>query len=194
MLLSSLALGSSGIGKFRSLTLLPLWTGISVLWITEVNLPELHDRDAIKDALRDIGMPENSNRMNAGQLFRFAEVAKEGELVALPVSGDSIVKIGRFSDNTLERDDDFDEKYVHVRRVEWIKEVQRDEFSQQSRNTLGSFTTFCRGGVHLFEEVETLLAGKVVAKRSINEDRTDIPEHEMEFAFEKYLENFILND
>lgn len=157
-----------------------------------VDLTRFKTFEGIKKALSGY-LDAKAIPMCAGQMYRFGYEAKQGEYVLLPVSGSTIVKIGVFADNEIIRDEDFDEHYVHLRKVEWLKDVQRLEFSQKSRNTLGSFTTVCTGGEHVEEEVQVLLSGKKVTQRSI-EGAQDIGDEEMEFALEKYLEEFLVEN
>lgn len=157
-----------------------------------IDLTKENDKEKIKKTL--IGyIDEKSIPMTAGQMYRFGYEAKKDEYVILPISGSDIVKIGIFSDSILLRDNSFDEHYVHVRKVEWLKDVPRSDFSQKTRNTIGSFTSFCTGGDHVETEVVALLTGKNITQRTVG-DEQDVAEEEMEFALEKFLEEFLMEN
>jgi len=72
------------------------------------------------------------------------------------------------------RDEDFDEEYVHLRKVKWLKEVDRSVYSQQTRYSIGSFSSVSLGSPQVYEETVALLEGRKPKK----DDQTDEEETE----------------
>lgn len=81
--------------------------------------------------------------VDAGTLFKFANVIKEGDLVVYPSKSDRMVNIGRFK-GTIEYNADDEDGYPTRHRVEWLKHIPRDGFSQSALNEIGSFLTLFR--------------------------------------------------
>lgn len=102
------------------------------------------DRDAIKERLRETGLPEKVVANHAGQLDAFVNQMQVGDYVALPLKRRSAVAVGRITgDYEYRANNPADAK--QVRPVEWLGEpVSRSRFSQATLYTLGSALTIFR--------------------------------------------------
>jgi restriction system protein len=93
------------------------------------------------------------------QLWPFAHVMQVGDLVVMPLKTRSAIAIGRVKGPYAYRNDLGDAR--HTRPVDWIKEVQRNEFAQDLLYSFGSFMTVCRVSRNRAEErVAAVLSGK----------------------------------
>lgn len=96
-----------------------------------------------------------------GQVFRFAREMKVGDPVLLPLKAKRTIAIGRVAgpceywrhDHHLVAAD-----RAYVRRVEWLKDAERREFSQQALYSFGSALTVSTSNDHL-DEVRLVLSG-----------------------------------
>ena len=128
------------------------------------------DRDSYYKLYNEV-YPNNSKQSianSAGQLFRFVNEAKIGDYVIYPTKFNRMINIG-----IIESDYYFDEKeneYNQQRKVKWIKEFPRIDFSQGALYEIGSFTTFFRVK-HYADEFLNVLNNK--KQLNIQDDEED---------------------
>jgi len=145
--------------------------GFIALGWKQLDLRNFKTREEIVTALEDLGtVKAGAIPVYASQLFRFAYGMKKGDMIVLPVAKSSVIKIGRVAEDSFKRDTDFDEEYVHIRKVEWIKDVQRNDYSQTAKHSLGSFSSVSLGSELVYKETMSLLEGKNIPKESEFED------------------------
>ncbi len=96
-------------------------------------------RDAFKAAIAK-AYPEKTGGAipnNAGQMFRFVNEMKPGDLVAYPSKSERRIHIGRIEGPYV-----FDMKtepgYPHTRAVKWLRAIPREHFSQGALFEIGS--------------------------------------------------------
>lgn len=77
---------------------------------------------------------------SAGQLFRFVNEAKIGDYVVYPTKFNRMVNIGRIEGEYFF--DSKEEGYKQKRKVKWLKELPRSEFSQGALYEIGSYLSF----------------------------------------------------
>jgi len=58
-------------------------------------------------------------------------------------------------------------EYNNIRRVKWIKEIERDKLSTSTKNTLGSISTIFEIGENARNEILNIIKGKEQAEESI---------------------------
>src|SRR5690606_8200992 len=90
----------------------------------------------------------------------FNEV-RAGDLVLVPLKVNDTIKIGRFTDDPPFRDDEFHQTYVHCRRVQWIKNVRRADFTQDALYSIGSALTLSQPSDSTHQQVQRFLAGDI---------------------------------
>lgn len=110
-------------------------------------------------------------------------------MVVLPVSGSEKIKIGRVADEAVSRDDSFDEDYVHVRKVQWLKDVDRSAYSQAARYNMGAFLAVFLGAPTVLQETLALLEGERV--NQFPEADGDEPYENLEDVLKTKLDDFI---
>ena len=130
---------------------------VAVGWDAVGDLSDVTTRSAVKQRYAEAHPDHSKNRraQNSGQLYRFSHVMETGDLVLTYLKAEREYRVGRISDAYEFRPDLF-EDYPHVRPVEWIDTIPRDDFSTSARNSLGStLTVFSLDGY--VEEIESLL-------------------------------------
>lgn len=107
--------------------------------------------------------PKDSNvsrSINIGQAWSFRGEIKKDDVVLTPNPLTRTIYIGR-----IKGDYQYNPKllgdmyYKHRRKVFWEKEVSRDVFSQDMRNSIGALLTIFSVDKHA-DEIESLLSGK----------------------------------
>lgn len=160
--------------RFEAELLQEVGQGFIAIGWKQIDLRHLKTRDEIADALKKLeALKERAIIQYSSQLHRFGYMMQKGELVVLPISGSQKIKIGRVADNQLCRDESFDEEYVHQRKVEWLKEVNRTDYSQQARNSIGSFSTISLGSPTVLAETVALLEGQNIQKDEYEEEAAE---------------------
>ncbi|MFP7672683.1 restriction endonuclease [Marivita sp. S0852] len=103
------------------------------------------DREAFKAALIAAYPDKKAGAIpvDAGSMFKFLHDIQAGDIVVYPSKADRMVNIGRFTGEAVYVEGDPDE-YPTRQKVEWLKHVPRDEFSQAALHEIGSFLTMFR--------------------------------------------------
>lgn len=103
-------------------------------------------REEIRDALND-AYPDESNHLIGnwtGQLDRFVNEMRVGDIVVMPMKSDGMLAIG-----TIQSDYEFDDSGSdeHYRVVDWTRsDVDRTTLKHDIRASLGSLLTICELG------------------------------------------------
>ncbi|MDP2948816.1 MAG: restriction endonuclease, partial [Chloroflexota bacterium] len=97
--------------------------------------------------------------MHAGQVYRFVKEVQPGDYVLTPFRATRTVLIGKAEGEYEFNPSLFGPQHPNVRRVRWLKEKSRDDFSAAARNTLGGLAAVFRADAHL-AEIERLLKGE----------------------------------
>ena len=103
-----------------------------------------------------------ADRLQSGQIYRFAREIRTGDLVLTPDSPRREILIGRVAGDYSWAPglvSDEDESYPHLRRVEWLRTVSRDDMVESLRAATGSATTVSSLEGYE-EEVVRLLEGR----------------------------------
>jgi restriction system protein len=78
-----------------------------------------------------------------GQIWRFMQEIKKGDLVALPLKKQSVIALGRIEDTKYQYNK-ISENVKHTRKVKWLKNIPRSAFDQDLLYSLGAFMTVCQ--------------------------------------------------
>lgn len=144
---------------------------VAVGWPEVGDLSGLKTREAIKDRYRE-ALPEHSKgrvAVNAGQLYRFACEMSRGDYVLTYIKASREVLIGRVASPYEYREDPILDHYPHVREVEWLARVSRDDFGPTARNSMGSTLTVFSLDDYI-SQIEALAAGKEAAAEEEEEE------------------------
>lgn len=108
----------------------------------------------------------------AGQILKFVHEMQEGDLVAMPSKFRSVIHFGRIAGKCqpCPQLDDPERGLAYVRKVEWIKEILRNEIDQDLLYSFGSQLAICKIRRNDAEKrIKSLLSGeKEFHKNHIN--------------------------
>lgn len=117
---------------------------IALGWTEMGNMSKLAaDREAFKEKLQEAqpGRKPGYYPNAGGQLFRFVNEAKVGDLVIYPSKRDRHVHIGEIA-GPYQYDNNQEPAYPHHRAVKWLKSFPRTQFSQGALYEIGSAMSF----------------------------------------------------
>lgn len=111
-------------------------------WAALGDLTSKTSRKQVKSRYADAYPDDSKHRkgVNAGQVYRFAHVMSEGDLVVTYLKASRTYRVGRVTGSYAHRPDLF-EHYPHTRPVDWLGTIDRDDLSVTARNSLGSTLT-----------------------------------------------------
>ncbi|MBN1861629.1 MAG: restriction endonuclease [Candidatus Thermoplasmatota archaeon] len=136
--------------------------------------------------------PEETRKMSisiqVGMLYRWAHEVKKGDIAIVPLKINDTIKVGKFSEDTSFLDVSFHPDYPHVRKVEWIKDVKRSDFTQDALYSIGSALTLSQPSEDVEKQLDLILNGKKVPGVSQTISK-DIIEGGQLFLLEKHLKN-----
>lgn len=137
----------------------------SVLGIGWEEVPDLAtftNREALKDRYRQVypSATEASVANQAGQLWTFVDVIKEGDLVVVPLKTRSQIAIGEIA-GPYQYASEYGDDMKHVRPVKWLAtDLPRTAFDQDLLYTFGAFMTISRAERNNAEaRVRAMLSG-----------------------------------
>ncbi|HEV8575219.1 MAG TPA: restriction endonuclease [Dehalococcoidia bacterium] len=125
------------------------------------DLTTLGSKDQVIDLIKRL-RPEDrpqAQAMAAGQLYRFVNEIQRGDYVLTPLKAIRTVLIGQIDSDYLFNQNLLSSTCPHTRKVKWLAEKSRDEFSASARNTLGGLATVFKANQHI-TEIEQLLRGQ----------------------------------
>lgn len=144
----------------------------------ELDLSTMASKADLSDALRAV-WPEWSPakvRMAASQVFRFAWKIQVGDQVITYDPQGRVYLLGTVMSDYLNQSGVVAD-WRHVRRVNWVSEVDRDALSTATRNSLGAISTLFKVPEDAAREIEAVAAGEVkpsAAKSEESEDDVDL--------------------
>lgn len=99
--------------------------------------------------------------INSGQIWNFVKVIQKDDIVLVPYPQERKVLVGKV-EGSYEYKEDWKDgcQYNHRRKVNWMKEINRDTLSQKLKNSIGSLLTVFNIDHHK-EEIEELIGTKV---------------------------------
>ncbi|MBD3280360.1 restriction endonuclease [Candidatus Dojkabacteria bacterium] len=97
--------------------------------------------------------------ISAGQVSRFRFVFQNGDFVLTYNPEKRIYLVGKIIGDYRWIPSKID-GYPHIRKVEWMKEISRDDLSTSTKNTLGAISTIFEIGQDAKDEIIALLEGK----------------------------------
>jgi restriction system protein len=118
---------------------------VTIGWQKIPDLSKIKSKDALEklylEYYPDQKKMEVANKV--GQIWRFMDEIKKGDLVALPLKKQSAVAIGKIEDNRYQYEK-LAENVKHIRKVKWLKTIPRSAFDQDLLYSLGAFMTVCQ--------------------------------------------------
>lgn len=123
-----------------------LFRNKSVIAISWAELNDLSllakEREAFKEAYAKTWPTDSKQTVatQAGQVFRFVCEAKVGDYVVFPSKIDRMINIGQIEGEYFYAS--HEKRFVHQRKVKWLKQLERTTFSQGALYEVGSALTF----------------------------------------------------
>lgn len=148
---------------------------VAIGWFELGDLSDLNTREAVKARYREVYETNSKYRVgvNSGQLFRFSHKIKQGDYILTYIKSSREIYIGIVDSPYFYKPGYFSvDSYAHVRKVNWLKAVSRDDFSAAARNSLGSTLTMFNIDDHL-EEVKKLAQTEVITEPVISEEQEE---------------------
>lgn len=126
------------------------------------------DRDAYKEKYKAVYPEASQGNVNngAGMLYRFCHEAKIGDYVVYPSKKDRMINIGQIEGEY--QYDSSESEYVQQRKVNWLKQLPRLEFSQSALYEVGSALSFFAVKTNKQEFLDAL-NGKHGSKKAIGD-------------------------
>jgi restriction system protein len=152
---------------------------IAIGWEEMGDCSGLAEREEFKARYRE-AYPEDTSAVRiagqAGQVYRFACEIASGDIIMTPDSPAREVLIGKVTGGYRYDPSLVAGYYAHVRSVEWLKTVSRDDLSPTLRNVVGgALTLFAVEGYD--SEVQRLLEGAPpVEEEAAHEDQPSLYE------------------
>jgi restriction system protein len=146
---------------------------VAIGWMEMGDVSGLHSRQEFKERYRQAFPDHSEGRLavNAGQVYRFVRKIRKGDYALTYIKSTREVLIGLIDGGYEYRDDPYLDKYPHLRRVQWMAKVSRDDFGQRARNSMGSTLTVFSLDDYT-DQVHTLAAGR---ESDISEDEEEAP-------------------
>jgi restriction system protein len=162
---------------------------VSIAWNELPDLKTTKTREDLGKLYTEIYGPQKKMHVAnvAGQIWRFANEIKIGDLVALPLKRKSGIAIGEITG-------DYEFKEItsnikHIRKVKWIKTFPRSSFDQDVLFSLGAFMTVAQIKRNDAENrVRNMLKGEIT---SIKLDE-DIETETSAFDLEQYTKDKLI--
>ena len=118
-------------------------SAVAIGWHEMGKLNEFANREDIKNKYREVYTDSSEPQVwvTAGLIHRFVNEIQKDDWILTPLKATREVLIG-----TARGDYEFDrelisDEYPNVRKVNWLKKVSRDDFTQESRYYIGGFLT-----------------------------------------------------
>jgi len=163
------------------------WKEIDKDLINFRNLSNRQFREKINSFVRK-AYPNRSNNAYGqiiGQLYRFSNLIKIGDVVLVPHTQEGKIYIGVIdSDYFYQVEADTKCPFQHRRKVKWSKVINYNDISQGLKNSLGAIMTTFSVSDHE-DEIEELLSGDT--------ERLSTEEYK-EFGLESHLEEFLVSN
>ena len=159
-------------GDANALFLKEGWLGLG--WAKVGDLSKLpNDRVAFRKPIEDAYPDKKPGAIpnNAGQLFRFIHEMSDGDLVVYPSKSDRRVYVGKVA-GAYEYSPKRESGYPHQRKVKWLADRPRTDFSQGALYEIGSAMSFF--AVKNYADEFIAAAGGNKAVIAVAEDADDV--------------------
>jgi restriction system protein len=112
--------------------------------------------------------------VNAGQIFRFTREIDKGDYVLTYLKAEREYLVGTVTGPYQYRPEAFDADYPHVRPVDWLGKVSRDDFTAPARNSMGSTLTVFSLDDYA-NEIERLISGAPATEEEAEDLEEETP-------------------
>jgi restriction system protein len=146
---------------------------VAIGWANMGDVSHLETRAEFKQRYRQVNPEASDGRVavNAGQIYRFVREMQQGNYVLTYIKSSREVLIGVVDGGYEYLDEGYFDHYCHVRQVDWLAKVSRDDFGQRARNSMGSTLTVFNLDDYV-DQIHTLATGQ---KPKIAEEEEEAP-------------------
>ena len=146
---------------------------VAIGWENMGDVSDLETREDFKDRYREANPDASRWRVsiNGGQIYRFTQEIQEGDYVLTYMKASREVLIGLIEGPYEYLDEGYLDHYHHVRRVQWLKKVSRDDFGPRARNSMGSSLTVFNLDDYL-DQIHSLATGE---EPDVSEEEEETP-------------------
>jgi restriction system protein len=134
---------------------------VAIGWMPLGDVSHLETREDFKQRYIEVYPEDSSGRvaLNAGQVYRFAREIQERDYALTYIKSSREVLIGLVKGPYEYLDDAYLDHYPHVRQVEWVAKVSRDDFGSRARRSLGGRSTVFNLDDYL-DQIHSLATGQ----------------------------------
>jgi len=159
---------------------------VAIGWDRFGDLREYKGRDSLVKAVKE-KYPEYKKQravIVGGMLYRFADEIKDGDRMITYDPTRRVYLVGTVKgsyeyDPSCTFDVDLDDRWYHLRKVDWEGEVSRDDLSTSTKNTLGAIMTLFQVSKEAANEIEMALKGKPLPDVVERKDEQDSEEEDL---------------
>ena len=146
---------------------------VAIGWENMGDVSGLDTRATFKRRYREVNPEASDGRVavNAGQIYRFVREIQDGDYVLTYIKSSREVLIGLVKGPYEHLDDGYLDHCHHVRPVEWLAKVSRDDFGTRARNSMGSTLTVFNLDDYL-DQIYSLAVGE---KPKVAEEEEEAP-------------------
>lgn len=167
---------------------------IAIGWDEIGDLTKVESLEGIKKLLRNCfpGYKEGKINITAGQLYRFRSIFKKEDVVLTYDPDERVYHIGKIISD-YEYNTGLTEM-CHIRKVEWLGIVLRDDLSPAARNTLGAIQAIIEVQEDVQKEINGLLRGNDAGKEDGEsiEEQLDTIKEDMLVKAHEFIKDKIL--
>lgn len=116
---------------------------VAIGWRKVGDVSDAGSREEVKERYRQ-AFPEHSTgrvRTNAAQIYRFVQEMQVGDYVLTYIKSSREVLIGLIEGPYQYLGHPYLDKYPHMRQVDWLARVSRDDLGSRARRSLGGRST-----------------------------------------------------
>ena len=167
---------------------------VAIGWDKVGDLSQVDNNEEIKQRVKQHWPEYKDGKKNiaAGQICRFRFDFKKGDYVVTYNSEDRTYLLGEIiSDYEYNTNNG---GYPHLRKVDWLGDIARDNLSTSTKNTLGAISTIFKIGEDAANEMLKVLKGEIVATKDVedkdeelNEIKEDVVVKSQEFIKDKLI-------
>ncbi|MHB8423181.1 MAG: restriction endonuclease [Leptospirales bacterium] len=165
-------------GKYGEREAIALDKNLAIIgWEELPDLSQIKSQDDLRSLLETTYPLSKTNTLAnyGGQIWAFLRKIETGDLIVLPLKSRPFIAIGRVT-GPYEYRKDLSSISLHVRPVNWLKEIPRSAFAQALLYSFGAFMTICRIQKNNAEEVVRHLLEKKGPSYSPKSE--EVPEEE----------------
>lgn len=158
---------------------------VAIGWKELGNLTDAKNASEIKERVKEAYSDQKAGWIGicASQISRFRFDFQQGDYVLTYNPQERKYIIGKIIGN-YEYDKKIIDKHPNIRKVEWIKEIDRDRLSTSTKNTLGAISTIFDVGDDAKDEILNLLHGKEAPEEAPEETEDLLKEDQKQKAHE----------